>query len=186
MGRPVYPRAPHSYQTMYAQPTVSPSHATATGTMSRPLYTDLPRASQSQYGYPMTPSAGAGAMAPDPAGRYAGNYPYNPTAESASGQSSQHFSLFPRTTAQQQQAMVQSSSRASYGQMQGMPSDLRLPPIQPAPPGGSIDPAMAQQQRHAHQQQQQPPREDDTSNGGGSTRQPDPKRPKISDILRDD
>ena len=181
MGRPVYPRAAPSYQAMYAQPTVSPSHATATGTMSRPLYTELPRTSQSQYPYPMAQSAGTGTLGSDPSRQYAGNYQYLASSEQAASQSSRHFSLFPRTTSQPQ-PMVQASSRASYGQMQGMPSDLRLPPIQPAPPGGSIDPAMAQQQRHAQQQS----RGEQQGSPGDGTRQPDPKRPKISDILRHD
>ncbi len=184
MGRPVYPRAAPSYQMMYAQPTVSPSHATATGTMSRPLYTELPRTSQPQYPYPMGQPAVTGTMGSDTSGRYASSYQYLSSSEQAPGQSSRHFSLFPRT-ASQPQPMVQASSRASYGQMQGMPSDLRLPPIQPAPPGGSIDPAIAQQQRQAQQQQQQS-RTEHLGGSGNDTRQPDPKRPKISDILRND
>lgn len=59
--------------------------------------------------------------------------------------------------------------------MQRMPLDLQLPPIKPAPPRVGVDLAMTQQQSRAEQ-----------PSGNGTTRQPDPKRPKVSDVLRND
>lgn len=79
-----------------------------------------------------------------------------------------------------------------YAPRQSIAPELRLPPIQPAPPGISTYPAIAQhQQRQAqhHQQHQQQDRgERDISNimppsENESSRQPDPKRPRMS--LRD-
>lgn len=174
LGRPVFPRPPPPFPAAYAQPTVSPSTATATGTMSRPAPGGLAGYSQAQQTYPMTQSGGMAAIGPENFPQYAGGYSY------ISSQQTTPYSLFPRTSSQIQSS-EQPTTRPDYGHMHAMPSDLRLPPIQPAPPGGRIDPAMAQQQRQMqHQSQAEQP------SGNGTTRQPDPKRPKFSDILRND
>ena len=177
VGRPVFPRPAPPYQAIYAQPSVSPSSATATGTMSRPVQGGLSGHSQAPSPYSMTSmtqSSSMAALGPENFSHYAGNYSY------FSSQQTPPYALFPRTSSQMQPPL-HPASRPGYGQMQGMPSDLRLPPIQPAPPGGGIDPAMAQQQRQV-QHQSRP----EQGSGNGTTRQPDPKRPKISDILRND
>jgi hypothetical protein len=174
-GRPMFPRPPPPYQAIYAQPTVSPSPATAIGTMSRPTQGGLSGHSQAQQPYSMTQSGGMATLGPENFLHYAGGYSYLPSQPAP-------YSLFPRTSSQMH-GSLQSTSHPGYGHMQNMPADLRLPPIQPAPPGGAIDPAMAQQQRQAQHQQQS--RVDQPADNG-TTRQPDPKRPKISDILRDD
>jgi hypothetical protein len=173
-GRPVFPRPAPPYQTIYAQPTVSPSPATAIGTMSRPVHGGLAGHSQAPTPYSMAQSGGMNALGPEDFSHYAGNYSYISSPPTAP------YSLFPRTSSQMQ-ASLQPTSQSGYGHLQPMPSDLRLPPIQPAPPGGGIDPAMAQQQRQAQQQSRA-----EQQSGNGTTRQPDPKRPKISDILRND
>jgi hypothetical protein len=173
-GRPVFPRPTPPYPAIYAQPTVSPSMATATGTMSRPAQAGLAGYSQAQTTYSMTQSGGMAAIGPENFSQYAGSYSYISSPQTAP------YSLFPRTSSQIQSS-EQSTSRRGYGHMQSVPSDLRLPPIQPAPPGGGMDPAMAQQQRQVqHQSQAEQP------SGNGTTREPDPKRPKFSDILRND
>ena len=174
IGRPVFPRQVAPFPTTYGQPTVSPSSATATGTMSRPTQSGL--AGYSQMPYSVTQSAGMTAIGPESFSSFAGIYTY------PSSQQPPPFSLFPRTSPQMQHPL-QPTSRSGYGQMQNM-LDVQLPPILPAPPGGSIDPAMAQQRQRQGQQQQQPRAEQPS--GTGTTRQPDPKRPKISDILRND
>lgn len=173
-GRPVFPRPAAPYQTIYAQPTVSPSPATAIGTMSRPAHGGSAGHSQMQTSYSITQSSGMHALGPENFSHYAGSYSY------MSSQPPAPYSLFPRTSSYMQSAL-QTTSQPGYRHLSAMEPDLRLPPIQPAPPGGAIDPAMAQQQRQA---QQQPRAEQQT--GSGTTRQPDPKRPKIADILRND
>jgi hypothetical protein len=173
-GRPVFPRPAASYQTIYAQPTVSPSSATALGTMSRPAQGGLAAHSQAQTPYSMTQASGMHALGPESFSQYAGSYSY------MSSQPAAPYSLFPRTSSHMQPAL-QTTSQPDYRHMSAMEQDLRLPPIQPAPPGGGIDPAMAQQQRQAQQQSRA-----EQQTGSGTTRQPDPKRPKIADILRND
>jgi hypothetical protein len=174
VGRPVFPRPTPPYQPIYAQPTVSPSAETARGTMSRHAQGGLAGYSQAQTTYPMTQTGGMTTIGPENFSHYAGSYSYIPSQPTAP------YSLFPRTSSQMQSS-EQSTSRPGYGHMQSMPPDLRLPPIQPAPPGGVIDPAMAQQQRQVqHQSQAEQP------SGNGTTRQPNPKRPKFSNILRND
>jgi hypothetical protein len=174
VGRPVFPRPTPPFQPIYAQPTVSPSMATAMGTMSGHAQGGLAGYSQVQTTYSMTQTGGMTTTGPENFSHYAGSYSFT------SSQPTAPYSLFPRTSPQMQSS-EQSTSRPGYGHMQGMPSDLRLPPIQPAPPGGVIDPAMAQQQRQVqHQSQAEQP------SGNGTTRQPNPKRPKFSNILRND
>jgi hypothetical protein len=170
LGRPVFPRPAPPYPAIYAQPTVSPSTATATGTMSRSAHGGLVGYSQAQATYSMTQSGGMAPIGPETFPQYAGSYTYIPP------QQPPPYTLFPRTPSQAQPS-EQATSRPGYGPM---PPELILPPIQPAPLGGRTDPAMAQQQR---QVQPQPQPEQSSGNG---TRQPNPKRPKFSDILHND
>ena len=182
VGRPVFPRPAAPYQVVYAQPTVSPSSATATGTMSRPMQGGL--AGYPQPSYSMTQSAGLTALGQETFSNYAPNYPY------LSSQQTPPYALFPRTSSQMQPPL-HPGGRPGYSTMPGLvprdrDPDLQLPPIRPAPPGAGIDPAMAQQQRQHQAQHQQYARTEQPGGGNGTTRQPDPKRPKISDILRHD
>jgi hypothetical protein len=115
------------------------------------------------------------ALGPENFSPYAGSYSYVPSQPIAAP-----YPLFPRTSSHIPPAL-QTTSQPSYGNLAPIEADLRLPPIQPAPPGGGIDPAMAQQRRQAQQQSRA-----EQQTGGGTTRQPDPKRAKFADILRND
>src|SRR6202000_2322972 len=77
LGRPVFPRPPPPFPAAYAQPTVSPSTATARGTMSRPAHGGLAGYSQAQTTYSMTQSGGGmAAIGPENFSQYAGGYSY--------------------------------------------------------------------------------------------------------------
>jgi hypothetical protein len=175
LGRPVFPRPPPLFPATYAQPTISPSRETARGIIGgRSVPGGLVGYSQAQTTYSMTQPGGMTAIGPENFSQSVGSYSYIPSQQTGP------HSLFPQTSSQIQSS-EQSTTRPGYGQIHAMPSDLRLPPIQPAPPGGRIDPAMAQQQRQVQHQSQT-----EQSGGNGTTRQPDPKRHKFSDILRND
>jgi len=185
--RPVAPRLVQPLQSVYATPSVAPSVATATGIMSRSPRDSLPGIGvQPQAPYLGGPSRGQRSLAPDITSQYGQSFSYDSRQQPqlapvpSPGLPPGPFSLFPRGDPPQPQPPV--SSRPSYGQ--SIPPELLLPPILPAPPGTAVDPAMAQQRRQQEQQQMQPSGSPQGDNG--TTRQPDPKRPKISDILRDD
>ncbi|ERF71514.1 hypothetical protein EPUS_00503 [Endocarpon pusillum Z07020] len=186
--RPHVALAPSPYG-MYAPPSVGSSYATASGTTYNPAAQRPPSSSSSLPSsqppspYYQTPSAGRSPEQQFPRGRgYRGSY---------SGQASpQEFyppitgsynvSLFPRTSVQQQGLFEVPASL--YTPQQSIAPELQLPPIRPAPPGAYTDPAMAQQQQRQAQQQHQEREGRAAGRPGdnGTTRQPDPKRPRMS------
>ena len=199
-SRPSLPRG-LSFQSMYAPPSISPSPTTATGTIISPgrSYSTGPMPLPGQPPSPYqstTPSEPAlRSMAP-----YPGAYSYPPPQGQMGPPSQLLYStpIFPRPV----RSPRQSDALASF---QG-PSGLQLPPIRPAPPGGPVDPAIAQRQRQhgqqqQQQQQQQPPQQPQQSqqsqqsqqpqqqpqqqarenqgSGNDGSREPEPKRPKM-------
>jgi hypothetical protein len=146
------------FQSMYAQPSISPSPATAAGTFVPSLQYQGGQ-TQSSYSPPQSESAYR-SIAP-----YSGGYNYPPPPGSMGPPAQMPYSnpIFPRSSPR---------SGERLPPMQD-PSSLQLPPIRPAPPG-PIDPAITQ----PSPQQPQPaqtaaPEKDD------GTQEPDPKRPKM-------
>jgi hypothetical protein len=189
--RPHMSLAPSPF-AMYAPPSVSPSYATASGTTYNPPAQRPPSSSSSLPSsqppspYYQTPSLGTSPEVPLQVGRgYVGGYGHQiPTQEFYPPSTGPyHVSLFPRPTAQQQAPFEAPAS--AYAPQQSIAPELQLPPIRPAPPGTYTNPAMAQQQqRQAQQQQQQQQEQEGRATGrpsdNGTTRQPDPKRPRMS------
>ncbi len=186
LQRPHMSLAPSSFG-MYAPPSVSSSYATASGTTYYPSAQRPPSSSSSLPSsqppspYYQTPSAGASPEGPFQTARgygrrHGGQTPtqefYPPTA------GPYHVSLFPRPSAQQP---APSEVPASvYTPQQSIAPELQLPPIRPAPPGAYTNPAMAQQQQRQAQQQQERDSQMPGRAGDNGTRQPDPKRPRMS------
>ncbi len=135
-------RPPSAYP-MYAQPSISPSQATAMGSFIPPR----------SYMGPSMPVA-------QPLSPYTGGYGYiSPQEQMGMPQQAYSNPIFPREPLPPPQG-----SSMGYG------SSLQLPPIRPAPERSPIDPALGQQQQMLPQ---------DQSGSSGTTRQPDPKRPKM-------
>lgn len=143
----------------YGAPTISPSQASAIGTF-------IPSSQGYGSGHGMGMS-----QSPSAYMHHAASYPtagysfYQPSQPDMGYGASQHYAnpIFPRSQLPHPQPEV------TMG-MAG-PSSLQLPPIRPAAERTSIDPALAQQ--HPSGASPQDPRM------LGSTRQPDPKRPKM-------
>jgi hypothetical protein len=141
---------------LYAAPSIGPSSATATGQFVPTRGYGQPQQMHPQPPSPYAPSATQSAR---PIAPYPQMYGYPPpTTQSYS------TPLFPRN--QLPPPSDPASSTAS----------LQLPPIRPAvQQRSSLDPALAhQEQRYTPQAQMREQRE-----GSGTTRQPDPKRPKM-------
>lgn len=142
----------------YGTPTISPNPTTAIGQF-------IP----SSQGYPtgqgmVTTQSPSAYM--HQAGPYGGGYSYfAPSQQEMGYPPSQQYAnpIFPRSQLPPPQPEV------TMG-MAG-PSSLQLPPIRPAPERTSIDPALAQQHPSGTSPQ--------AARTIGSTRQPDPKRPKM-------
>jgi len=157
------------FQPIYATPTISPSPATAMGT-----FISSGRAFQPSTGMPPSQPPGYHVIQPstvNPPGpqNYQGGYQYPPPHGYMPPLPPQQYSnpIFPRPPAPQ---ATDEPPMGMYGS-----TSLQLPPIRPAPQGSHIDPAIAQQQR---QHAQQHPREQQPG-PDKSTREPDPKRPKM-------
>jgi hypothetical protein len=152
---------------MYAPPTVQPSPTTAMGSF-------VPSSRQYLSGQPMmdTQPPSPYLMGPPDASRsigpYQGGYAYSSPQEQMGMPSTQLYSnpIFPRG----QLPM----SHAELGSGMMGPSSLQLPPIRPAAERSPIDPALVQSgpsSQEASPQDQRP--------ATGTTRQPDPKRPRM-------
>jgi hypothetical protein len=171
---------------IYASASVSSSFATASGTTYNPVSQRPPSSSSSLISsqppspYYQTPSAGTSPEGPLPRG-YTGGYRGQPTAQEFYPPSTGPYSvsLFPRPASRQQPPFELPPS--PYAPQQSIAPELQLPPIRPAPEGAYTNPAMAQQQqRQAQQQQERDSRMQGQAGGNGATRQPDPKRPRMS------
>jgi hypothetical protein len=184
--RPQMPPAPSSFGT-YAPPSVSSSYATVSGTTYTPAARRPASSSSSLYSsqppspHYQTPSAGTSPEGPYQSTRgYRGDYGFQTPTQDFHPQSTGPYnvSLFPRSSAQQQAPFEAPAS--VYAPQQSIAPELQLPPIRPAPPGAYTNPAMAQQQqRQAQQQQERDTRAPGRPSDNG-TRQPDPKRPRMS------
>lgn len=158
-----------TFQSMYAQPSISSSPATAVGTFT----------SSRQYGAPgPTPIPGQAPPYSPPqsesalrsiASSYSGMYNYPPPQGQMGPPPQMTYSnpIFPRPSGP---ASLPGETLPPLGG----PSSLQLPPIRPAPTG-PIDPAITQQgQQHTDPGSQQ---SHGSSNDG--TQEPDAKRPKM-------
>ena len=172
---------------MYAPPSVNSSFATAAATTyspsaQRPSSSSSLPSSQPLSPYYQTPSAGTSPegqsqRAPGYGGGYGGHTSTQEIYPPSTG--SYTVSLFPRPSAQQYGPFEAPAS--VYTPQRSIAPELQLPPIRPAPPGTYTNPAMAQQQeRQAQQQQERESRAPGRPNDNGTTRQPDPKRPRMS------
>ncbi|EXJ84638.1 hypothetical protein A1O3_05308 [Capronia epimyces CBS 606.96] len=157
------------FQSIYAQPSISPSPATALGTFIPPSrqYPPGPASMPGQPPSPYSPRHSESALRS--VASYAGGYNSYPPPQGQMGPLS-HVTysnpIFPRHPGE------------PLAPMQGSTS-LQLPPIRP-PPAGPIDPAITHPPPPLpppHQPVQQPPRREQDGRGDG-TQEPDPKRPK--------
>ena len=151
---------------LYAAPSIGPSPATAIGQF-------IPSSRGYGQGSPMPPQPPSPYMpaagpSPRPLAPYPPSYGYSPQ-ESGRPPITQGYSapIFPRN----QLPPPQSEPAASMGG----PSSLQLPPILPALQRSSIDPALTQPE--GPQYSQAPPQH--LRGTSETTRQPDPKRPKM-------
>ncbi|KIX04403.1 uncharacterized protein Z518_05271 [Rhinocladiella mackenziei CBS 650.93] len=156
------------FQSMYAQPSISPSSETAAGTFvpsSRQYQTGpTPLSAQSPSSYsPAQSEASIRSIT-----SYTGGYTYPPQGQMGPPSQLPYSNpIFPR------RPTPSSLPTESLPPLQS-PSALQLPPIRRSPPG-PIDPAIAQQ---PPQHTQESPRTDQESRDDG-TKEPDPKRPKM-------
>lgn len=162
-----YGRGP-PYPTMYAPPSVSPSHATAVGTFvpSSQPYSVGPGSisAQSPASYSHSP--------PESSLRPMSSYssPYNfPPLQGQMGPPTYSNPIFPRSGSSSMPGEPLPSLGAS--------TSFSLPPIRTSPSGiGPIDPAISEPQYRQgipQSARQEQPNKDD------GTREPDPKRPKM-------
>lgn len=174
---------------MYAPPSVSSTYATASGTTynisaQRPpsSSSSLP-SSQPPSPHYQTPSTGTSPEGPFHSARsYRGGYGSQTAAQEYYPQNTGPYnvSLFPRPQAHHHHTPFEVPASV-YTPQQSIAPELQLPPIRPAPPGTYTNPAMAQQQqRQAQQQQERESRVAGRPGGDNGTRQPDPKRPRMS------
>lgn len=165
-------RGPPFQQSMYAQPSISPSPATALGTFVPPSRqyppgpTPIPRHPPSPSPYSSQQSESAHQR---PVASYSGGYNYPQPSQGQMGPpppSHVPYStpIFPRHSG---------GPGESLPPMHG-PASLQLPPIRPVPTG-PIDPAITQEPRQTIPQS--PRREQERTADG--TQEPDPKRPKM-------
>ncbi|EXJ94331.1 hypothetical protein A1O1_02725 [Capronia coronata CBS 617.96] len=159
------------FQSMYAQPSISPSPAIALGTFippSRP-YPSGPTPVPGPSRPPFSPQQSESSLRS--VASYSTGYNYPPPPRQMGPPSHVTYSnpIFPR---QPGSAPIPGGSLPP---MQG-PASLQLPPIRPAPPA-AIDPAITQQQQ-PRQPVQPSPRQELERRGDG-TQEPDPKRPKM-------
>lgn len=163
-------RPSQSYQ-MYATPSIQPSSATAMGSFvpsSRQYGSAQPLSGiQAPPSYVLSSSDPSRGMS-----LYPGGYSYPAPQEQIGAQPPQMFSnpIFPRAQLPVPQGEGGSSMMGS--------ASLQLPPIRATTERSPIDPALVQPRRTS---QEIYPREQ--GSGNGTTRQPDPKRPKM-DIQR--
>lgn len=150
---------------LYAAPSIGPSSAIATGHF-------IPARSYGQGHQlpPQPPSPYAPNTGPPsrPIAPYPQAYGY-PSVDPMRPPTTQIYStpLFPRSQLPPPHTDLTSSAVGNSG--------LQLPPIRPAVQRSSIDPILTQQEpRYSQQASSQDQRE-----GSGTTRQPDPKRPKM-------
>ncbi|KAI1610774.1 hypothetical protein EDD36DRAFT_303409 [Exophiala viscosa] len=157
-----------AFQSMYAQPSISSSPATAQGTFTSsrqyptPGPTPIPGQAPS-YGPPQSESA-LRSIASSYSGMY--NYPPPQGPMRPPPQMSYSNPIFPRPPGP---PPMQSETLPPLGG----PSSLQLPPIRPAATG-PIDPAITQQPQQIEQGRH---RSQGSSNDG--TQEPDSKRPKM-------
>lgn len=150
---------PPQRYSLYASPSIGPSTATATGQF-------YPPSSYAQNQPPYPPGSSARPLAPYPPPAPA-NYGYSNEPMRSQPQTGYSTALFPRT-------QYPPPAHAMPGP--GGPSQsLQLPPIRPTSERTSIDPSLASA---ADTRTQQPPPQP-ARGGTGTTRQPDPKRPKM-------
>lgn len=150
---------------LYAAPSIGPSAATATGQfVSARAYghgSQMPPQPPSPYGLTGGPPS-------RPIAPYPQSYGY-PPIDAMRPPTTQVYStpLFPRNHLPPPTDPTSSVTG---------PASLQLPPIRPTAQRSSIDPALTQQQEHRYAPVA-PAR--DEREGSGTTRQPEPKRPKM-------
>ena len=160
-AQPSYSR---TFRPLQAQPSYDPGRTQMRPPSAYPVYAQ-PSVSPSQttamgsFVHPSRPFMGPSMQMAQPQSSY-GSYGYM-SPQQQMGMQQQPYSnpIFPREPLPSPQ-----------GTAMGYGSSLQLPPIRPAPERSPIDPALAQQQQMQPQGQ---------LGSGGTTRQPDPKRPKM-------
>lgn len=150
---------------LYAAPSIGPSSAIATGQFIPPR--NYGQGQHMPPPEPPSPYAHTAGPPSRPIAPYPQTYGY-PSADPMRPPTTQIYStpLFPRRSQLPPPHADPASSSAG-------PSSLQLPPIRPAVQ--RIDPVLTQQEPRYSQQ----PTSRDEREGSGTTRQPDPKRPKM-------
>lgn len=158
-------RASMPFPPMYAQASVSPSSAMATGTMTRAY---MPSSAPPQ---PPSPYVAAPEGPPRQFPPYSESYSYSQPQSYLGPPSQPPYSnpLFPRSTPPQ----TTQSGPLNISD----PGNLQLPPIRPAASASPLDPAIMQTERL--QAQSLPPPIRESRSNDDSMRAPDPKRPKM-------
>lgn len=165
-----YGRGP-PFPAMYAQPSVSPSHATAVGTFvpSSQSYSVVGPGSISAQS-PASYNNSSPESSMRPMTTYSSPYSFPPFQSHMGPPTSYSNPIFPRTLT------TSSMPGESLSTLEG-PAGLQLPPIRTSPLGvGPIDPAISEPPYR--QGVQRSPREEQPNRDEG-TREPDPKRPRM-------